>query len=100
MIETNPVTYEEAISSSYSNLYVNAMEDKMKSMASNGKWELVELPKGSRPIGCKWFYADFLFQTKQILSIHFDIKDLGKASFVMGIKIFQDKTIMCCNCLR
>ena len=32
----------------------------MKSIASNGVWDLVELPKGSKPIGCKW-----VFKTKR-----------------------------------
>ena len=32
----------------------------MKFMASNGVWDLVELPYGSKPIGCKW-----VFKTKR-----------------------------------
>ena len=32
----------------------------MKSMASNGVWDLVELPDGSKPIRCKW-----VFKTKR-----------------------------------
>ena len=28
----------------------------MKSMASNGVWDLVELLDGSKPIGCKWVF--------------------------------------------
>ena len=28
----------------------------MKSMYSNSVWELIDLPKPVRPIGCKWIY--------------------------------------------
>ena len=36
------------------------MKDEMKSMKDNGVWDLVELPKGVKPIGCKW-----IFKTKR-----------------------------------
>jgi len=35
---------------------------------------------------------DFLCDTKQMLTAHFDKKDLGNASFVLGIEIHRDKT--------
>ena len=35
----------------------------MKSMASNGVWDLVELPNGNKSIGCKW-----VFKTKRDLN--------------------------------
>ena len=59
--DLDPVTYEEAISSSHSNFWLYVMEeDEMKSMASNGVWDLIELPNGSKPIECKW-----VFKTKR-----------------------------------
>ena len=33
-----------------------------------------------------------LAETKQMLCNHFDMKDLGEASFVLGIKIVRDRT--------
>ena len=36
------------------------MKDEMNSMASNGVWNLVELPNGAKAIGCKW-----VFKTKK-----------------------------------
>ena len=36
------------------------MKDKLKSMKDNDVWNLVELPKRKKPIGCKW-----VFKTKQ-----------------------------------
>ena len=58
--DSDPITYEEAISSSRSKFWLDVMEDKMKSVASNDVWDLVELPDGSKPIGCK-----FVFKTKR-----------------------------------
>ena len=34
---------------------------------------------------------DLLIETKQLLFIHFDIKDLGEASYVLGIQIIRDR---------
>ena len=36
------------------------MEDEMKSMKNNDVWDLVEFPKGTKPIGYKW-----IFKTKR-----------------------------------
>ena len=32
------------------------MKDEMKSMEDNDVWDIVELPKGSKPISCKWIF--------------------------------------------
>ena len=50
------MTYAEAVSYPQSELWLDAMRDEIQSMRDNGVWELVELPKGHRPIGCKWVY--------------------------------------------
>ena len=34
--------------------------------------------------------VEFLHETKQFLSNKFDMKDLGNASFVLGIQIYKD----------
>ena len=36
------------------------MKDELKSMKDNDVWDLVELPEGKKPIGCKW-----IFKTKR-----------------------------------
>jgi len=33
------------------------MEEEMSSLRKNDAWELTELPKGKKAIGCKWVYA-------------------------------------------
>lgn len=32
------------------------MNDEMKSMTDNDVWDLVNLPQGVNPIGCKWIF--------------------------------------------
>jgi hypothetical protein len=34
----------------------NAMEEEYDSIIKNNTWELTELPKHKKPIGCKWIY--------------------------------------------
>ena len=36
------------------------MKEELKSMAENNVWDLVELPEGSKRVGCKW-----VFKTKR-----------------------------------
>ena len=35
---------------------MSAIEKEMQSLHKNQTWELVELPKEKRAIGCKWVY--------------------------------------------
>jgi len=34
-----------------------AMIDEMQALEHNGTWELVPLPLGKKPVGCRWIYA-------------------------------------------
>ena len=33
------------------------MNDKMRSLQKNQTWELVDLPPGKKPVGCRWIYT-------------------------------------------
>ena len=33
-----------------------AMKDEMKALDKNATWDLVELPKDRKTVGCKWVY--------------------------------------------
>nr|CAN75844.1 hypothetical protein VITISV_005150 [Vitis vinifera] len=52
----DPVTYQEAIHCPQFTSWKEAMDDEMNSMYMNGVWDLVELPHGCKPVGCKWVF--------------------------------------------
>jgi len=54
--DDDPRTYEEAAQDKDADLWQKAIESEIESMYSNQVWELVEPPKGIKPIGCKWIY--------------------------------------------
>ena len=35
-----------------------AMEEEMHALAKNETWDVVDAPKGVKPIGCRWVYKD------------------------------------------
>ncbi|KAL0315013.1 UNVERIFIED_CONTAM: Retrovirus-related Pol polyprotein from transposon TNT 1-94 [Sesamum calycinum] len=49
-------TYGAVISEINSDKWNEAMRSKIDSMGSNQVWILVDLPKGVKPVGCKWAY--------------------------------------------
>ena len=55
-MEGDPTSFEEAMRSAHSSKWLKAMEDEMKSMKTNGVWNLEIIPKGPKTIGCKWVY--------------------------------------------
>ena len=54
--ENDPKTFSQAISCREFKLWHNIMKEEMDSKVFNKVWDLVELPNGSRDIGCKWVY--------------------------------------------
>jgi hypothetical protein len=42
--------------SDHSSKWLMAMEDEMKSMSANKVWDLEEVLKGAKIVGCKWVY--------------------------------------------
>jgi len=52
-----PLTYREAIGNSKKARWKEAMGEEMQSLYKNEIWELVQLPKGKKAIGCKWVYT-------------------------------------------
>ncbi|KAM1632105.1 hypothetical protein ACFX2K_020035 [Malus domestica] len=56
----DPITFKEAVTSSQHEEWLKAMKSELESMSKNGVWELVQLPKGYKAIGCKW-----VFKTKR-----------------------------------
>ena len=60
VMDEDPVTVRQALDCSNSEKWINAMQDELKSMKDNDVWDLVPLPEGKKPIGCKW-----IFKTKR-----------------------------------
>ena len=54
--DNDPTSYEEAINSNLSSEWNKAMTDELNSMYQNDVWDLVELPMGVKPVGCKWVF--------------------------------------------
>ena len=52
-----PTSYRETMDSSENAKWKVAMEDEMESLRKNRTWELCDLPKGKKPIGCKWVFT-------------------------------------------
>ncbi|XP_076883210.1 uncharacterized protein LOC143531908 [Bidens hawaiensis] len=52
----DPISYNEAMSSDQSSEWNKAMIDELDSMRKNDVWDLVELPNGFKPVGCKWVF--------------------------------------------
>jgi hypothetical protein len=55
-MEGDPTSFEEAMRSAHSSKWLKAMEDEMRSMSTNRVWDLEEIPKGAKIVGCKWVY--------------------------------------------
>nr|KYP56903.1 Retrovirus-related Pol polyprotein from transposon TNT 1-94 [Cajanus cajan] len=60
LTEDDLINFCQAMRSSNSQKWIDAMKDEIKSMQDNDVWDLVELPEGVKPIGCKW-----IFKTKR-----------------------------------
>ena len=54
--DDDPLTYKMAMDDVDREKWQEAMKLEMESMYSNSVWELVDLPEGVKPIGCKWIY--------------------------------------------
>ena len=57
MLESEePTSYKDALKGKDSEKWLDAMKSEMDSMSENQVWDLVDLPDGVTPIGCKWIY--------------------------------------------
>ena len=67
----DPSTFQEAIDRFERDKWMEAMVEEMESLNKNKTWELSELPKGKKLIGCKW-----VFKKKETILE----KEIGRAS--------------------
>ena len=54
--DVEPASYTEAISCADSSKWLVAMNEEIESLHKNNTWSLTKLPKGKRPLRCKWIY--------------------------------------------
>ncbi|GJS27936.1 putative zinc finger, CCHC-type containing protein [Tanacetum coccineum] len=54
----DPESFEDAITCDQSAHWREAMEDELNLMSKNNVWKLAELPKGVKPVGCKWVFKN------------------------------------------
>ena len=55
-LEDDPKSLNEAKLSIHSTKWSNVLKNELQSMKDNDVWDLVELPKGKKPISCKWVF--------------------------------------------
>ena len=56
LIDDDPQTYHEAISSPDAIFWKEAIKTELESIKNNHTWKLVSLPPGAKPIRCKWIF--------------------------------------------
>eukprot|EP00253_Pinus_taeda_P019928 PITA_19928 len=54
--DDEPLCYQEEIEGSKSDRWKAAMKVEMVALGKNGTWDLVELPKDRKTVGCKWVF--------------------------------------------
>ena len=52
-MDDDPINVHQAINSSDSQKWIDAMNDEFKFMKENDVWDIVPLFEGAKPIGCK-----------------------------------------------
>ncbi|KAK9052683.1 hypothetical protein SSX86_029313 [Deinandra increscens subsp. villosa] len=56
MVEGDPQTYKEAVTSSEGPQWKKAIKSEIDSILQNHTWELVDLPPGCKPLGYRWLF--------------------------------------------
>ncbi|GJX99225.1 RNA-directed DNA polymerase, eukaryota [Tanacetum coccineum] len=108
-----PANYKAILLDPESDKWLNAMNVEMQSMKDNKVWELVDLPHNGKTISSKWLFkkktymdgAVYMEQpegfvnpkfpnrdVKSYLGRCFAMKDLGEAAYILGIKIYRDRS--------
>ena len=58
LVSLNSITVPETLSEALSQEeWRKAMRVEMEALEKNQTWEVTELPKGKKPVGCKWVFS-------------------------------------------
>jgi hypothetical protein len=52
--DDEPSCYQDAMKGSNNDKWKEAMKDEMKALERNATWDLVEIPRDMKIVGCKW----------------------------------------------
>src|SRR5436190_5070006 len=56
LVEGDPSSFKEAMNSSESPFWKEAINSEIESIMANNTWILTDLPPGCKPVGCKWVF--------------------------------------------
>ena len=56
LAKNDPQTFKEVMASRNAPQWREAINSELDSIMSNHVWELVDLPPGTKAIGCKWIF--------------------------------------------
>jgi len=56
LVENDPISFLEATSAPDAKQWDKAVRTELDSIKKNNMWTLVDLPKGAKPIDCKWIF--------------------------------------------
>ena len=56
LLENEPQSFNEAMSTLEAPMWKEAVNSEIESIMQNHTWELVDLPPGSKPLGCNWIF--------------------------------------------
>ena len=56
LLENEPQSFNEAMSTLKAPMRKETVNSEIESIMQNHTWELVDLPLGSKPLGCKWIF--------------------------------------------
>ena len=64
--DDTPLSFQQALRSKDSALWLGAMKSEMDSMYENKVWTLSDIPEGIKPIGCKWIFKKNLNADREV----------------------------------
>ena len=77
VVENEPCSYFEAISSPNALLWKEAIKIELDSISKNQTWELVDIPSGAKPIDYKWIFKRKYLSNGSIKNIQSYVSSQG-----------------------
>lgn len=77
--------------------WVKAMENEIQALKTNQTWKVVNLPKGKKPIGCKWVYKIIKFKSDGSLE-RFKARLVAKGLMKNMVQIIRRSSLLLSKC--